>query len=43
LLQLGVEEVAPCHCSGERARRLFSDYFGEDYIDCGVGKEIVIE
>jgi 7,8-dihydropterin-6-yl-methyl-4-(beta-D-ribofuranosyl)aminobenzene 5'-phosphate synthase len=43
LLQLGVEKVAPCHCSGERARRLFSDYFGDDYIDCGVGKEIVIE
>jgi 7,8-dihydropterin-6-yl-methyl-4-(beta-D-ribofuranosyl)aminobenzene 5'-phosphate synthase len=43
LLQLGVEEVAPCHCSGETARRLFSDYFGDGYIDCGVGKEIVIE
>jgi 7,8-dihydropterin-6-yl-methyl-4-(beta-D-ribofuranosyl)aminobenzene 5'-phosphate synthase len=43
LLQLGVEKVAPCHCSGEGARRLFSDYFGDDYIDCGVGKEIVIE
>jgi len=43
LLQLGVEKVAPCHCSGERARRLFSEYFGDDYIDCGVGKEIVIE
>jgi 7,8-dihydropterin-6-yl-methyl-4-(beta-D-ribofuranosyl)aminobenzene 5'-phosphate synthase len=43
LLQLGVEEVAPCHCSGEVARRLFSDCFGDGYIDCGVGKEIVIE
>ncbi len=43
LLQLGVGKVAPCHCSGERARRLFSDYFGDDYVDCGVGKEIVIE
>jgi 7,8-dihydropterin-6-yl-methyl-4-(beta-D-ribofuranosyl)aminobenzene 5'-phosphate synthase len=43
LLQLGVEKVAPCHCSGEGARRLFCEYFGDDYIDCGVGKEIVIE
>ena len=43
LLQLGVEKVAPCHCSGEAARRLFSDYFGDDYIDCGAGKVIVIE
>jgi 7,8-dihydropterin-6-yl-methyl-4-(beta-D-ribofuranosyl)aminobenzene 5'-phosphate synthase len=43
LLQLGVEKVAPCRCSGEGARRLFSDYFDSNYIDCGVGKEIVIE
>ncbi len=43
LLQLGVEKVAPCHCSGEVARRLFSEYFGDNYIDCGAGKEIVIE
>jgi 7,8-dihydropterin-6-yl-methyl-4-(beta-D-ribofuranosyl)aminobenzene 5'-phosphate synthase len=43
LLQLGVEKVAPCHCSGEGARRLFSDYFGDNYVDCGVGKVISIE
>ena len=43
LLKLGVEKVAPCHCSGEGARRLFSDYFGGNYVDCGVGKQIVIE
>jgi 7,8-dihydropterin-6-yl-methyl-4-(beta-D-ribofuranosyl)aminobenzene 5'-phosphate synthase len=43
LLQLGIEKVAPCHCSGDRARRLFSEYFGDDYINCGVGKEIVIK
>ncbi len=42
LLHLGVERVAPCHCSGDDARKLFKDYFGENYIDCGVGKEIVI-
>jgi 7,8-dihydropterin-6-yl-methyl-4-(beta-D-ribofuranosyl)aminobenzene 5'-phosphate synthase len=43
LLQLGVEKVAPCHCSGDQARKMFKEYFGDDYIDCGVGKEIVIE
>lgn len=42
LLQLEVEKVAPCHCSGDEARKLFEDYFGENYIDCGVGKEIMI-
>jgi 7,8-dihydropterin-6-yl-methyl-4-(beta-D-ribofuranosyl)aminobenzene 5'-phosphate synthase len=43
LLQLGVEKVAPCHCSGDQARKMFKEYFGDGYIDCGVGKEVVIE
>jgi 7,8-dihydropterin-6-yl-methyl-4-(beta-D-ribofuranosyl)aminobenzene 5'-phosphate synthase len=43
LLRLGVRKVAPCHCTGDEARKLFKDYFGENYIDCGVGKEIIIE
>jgi len=42
LLQLGVEKVALCHCSGDEARKLFKDYFGENYLDCGTGQEIVI-
>ncbi len=42
LLQLGVEKVALCHCSGDEARRLFKDYFAEGYLDCGAGEEIVI-
>lgn len=39
---LGVEKVAPCHCSGDRARELFEEEFGEDYIENGVGKIIKI-
>ena len=42
LLQLGVEKVALCHCSGDEARKLFKDYFGENYLNCGAGQEIVI-
>ena len=42
LLRLGVHKVAPCHCSGDEARKLFEDYFGENYIDCGAGKDIII-
>jgi len=42
LLQLGVEKVALCHCSGDEARKLFKDYFRENYLDCGAGQEIVI-
>ena len=42
LLQLGVEKVALCHCSGDEARRLFKGYFGENCVGCGIGQEIVI-
>jgi 7,8-dihydropterin-6-yl-methyl-4-(beta-D-ribofuranosyl)aminobenzene 5'-phosphate synthase len=43
LRRLGVQKVAPCHCSGDTARRLFNDYFGKSYIDSGVGMEITIK
>jgi 7,8-dihydropterin-6-yl-methyl-4-(beta-D-ribofuranosyl)aminobenzene 5'-phosphate synthase len=42
LLQLGVKKAASCHCSGDQARKIFKEFFG-NYINCGVGKEIVIE
>jgi 7,8-dihydropterin-6-yl-methyl-4-(beta-D-ribofuranosyl)aminobenzene 5'-phosphate synthase len=38
LRQLGVQQVAPCHCTGDRARQLFSDAFGTDCILSGVGQ-----
>ena len=38
LRQLGVQQVAPCHCTGDRARRLFADAFGADCILAGVGQ-----
>jgi 7,8-dihydropterin-6-yl-methyl-4-(beta-D-ribofuranosyl)aminobenzene 5'-phosphate synthase len=40
---LGVEKVAPCHCSGDLARRIFRDYFKQDYVEAGVGRIIKIE
>jgi len=39
--QLGVEGVAPCHSSGDRARKLFQAKYQENYIESGVGKTIV--
>lgn len=43
--QLGVKRVAPCHCTGDAARRLFDDAFGEDCTLAGVGwsTEYVLE
>ena len=40
--QLGVERVAPCHCSGDNARRLLRDHYGEGYIECGVGRRVTL-
>ena len=41
-LKLRVEKVGPCHCSGDRARKLFEKHFGSSYIPAGVGKEVFI-
>jgi hypothetical protein len=43
LRSLGVSNVAPCHCSGDLARRIFKDSFGAGYIDAGAGAIIRIE
>jgi 7,8-dihydropterin-6-yl-methyl-4-(beta-D-ribofuranosyl)aminobenzene 5'-phosphate synthase len=40
LRQLGVRQVAPCHCTGDTARRMFADAFGPDCILAGVGQVI---
>jgi 7,8-dihydropterin-6-yl-methyl-4-(beta-D-ribofuranosyl)aminobenzene 5'-phosphate synthase len=34
---LGVRRVAPCHCTGDKARQLFADAFGSDCVLAGVG------
>lgn len=38
--ELGVAWVGPCHCSGDEARRLFREAYGDKYIDVGVGTVI---
>jgi len=40
--ETGVRYVGPCHCSGDKARRLFEEHFGGDYIKIGAGKVIDI-
>jgi len=36
--RLGVEKVAPCHCTGDRAINMFAVEYGDDFIRTGVGK-----
>jgi 7,8-dihydropterin-6-yl-methyl-4-(beta-D-ribofuranosyl)aminobenzene 5'-phosphate synthase len=42
LCHLGVQMVAPCHCTGDRARQLLAESFGSDYIAAGAGRVITI-
>jgi 7,8-dihydropterin-6-yl-methyl-4-(beta-D-ribofuranosyl)aminobenzene 5'-phosphate synthase len=42
LPELGVEKVAPCHCSGEIARKVFSERYTSNYIDCATGTTMSI-
>jgi len=40
--KLGVSYVGPCHCSGDTARQLFKEEYGENFIDVGVGRVITM-
>jgi 7,8-dihydropterin-6-yl-methyl-4-(beta-D-ribofuranosyl)aminobenzene 5'-phosphate synthase len=40
--KMGVEKVAPCHCSGDKTRELFQQKYKKDFIPGGVGKVIEI-
>ena len=35
--QLGVQKAAPCHCTGDRAIRMFAEEYGSDFVKAGVG------
>jgi 7,8-dihydropterin-6-yl-methyl-4-(beta-D-ribofuranosyl)aminobenzene 5'-phosphate synthase len=39
----GVKKVAPCHCSGDLARKQFEKAYGRDFILVGCGKKIRIK
>jgi len=40
---MNVKYAGPCHCTGEKARLLFAEHFGDRYINIGVGRVIRIK
>lgn len=40
--KLGVQKVAPSHCSGDKCRKLFQDEYRDHFIEFGVGKIVTI-
>jgi 7,8-dihydropterin-6-yl-methyl-4-(beta-D-ribofuranosyl)aminobenzene 5'-phosphate synthase len=43
LRQLGVQKVAPSHCTGEQATDMLAEEWSEDFITNGVGRVIEVE
>ena len=41
--RLGVELAAPTHCTGEAAMAMFAADYGEDYVQAGVGRVLLID
>lgn len=41
--KLGVQKVAPCHCSGDRTREFFKEEYKDDFIENGVGEKIILK
>ena len=42
LKEMGVKQICPTHCTGDKSIAAFKASFGDDYIMGGTGKEIVI-
>jgi 7,8-dihydropterin-6-yl-methyl-4-(beta-D-ribofuranosyl)aminobenzene 5'-phosphate synthase len=40
--RLGVQKVAPCHCTGDKAIALFRETYAENFVQAGVGQVIEI-
>lgn len=40
LRQLDVQQILPCHCTGEEAIALFHSEYGENYVEGGVGRTV---
>jgi len=43
IFDMEILTVAPTHCSGTTARKMFKDVFGADYIEAGTGKVFKID
>jgi len=40
LLHLGVERIAPCHCTGDAATAILRDAFGERFVEVSAGNQV---
>ena len=43
LKKLGMQKVAPTHCSGDKAISMFQEAFGDGFVKLGVGGVVEID
>jgi 7,8-dihydropterin-6-yl-methyl-4-(beta-D-ribofuranosyl)aminobenzene 5'-phosphate synthase len=43
LRDLGVDKVGPSHCTGDLAIRLFREEYGDDFVELGTGRVVVVD
>jgi 7,8-dihydropterin-6-yl-methyl-4-(beta-D-ribofuranosyl)aminobenzene 5'-phosphate synthase len=43
LKEMGIKQICPTHCTGDKSIASFKGSFGVDYISGGTGKEIIIQ
>ena len=43
MIKMDIVSVGPCHCTGDFARKIFKDFYGNNFIEIGVGKIIQVE
>jgi 7,8-dihydropterin-6-yl-methyl-4-(beta-D-ribofuranosyl)aminobenzene 5'-phosphate synthase len=41
--KFGVQQVGPCHCTGDLGRHMFKEEYGKDFLNLGVGRLIEFE
>lgn len=39
---LKIQKIGPCHCTGDKALRMFTNEYAENFIKAGAGKEIFV-
>lgn len=40
--EYGIQRIAPSHCTGKEAIEFFKQQFGDDFIESGVGRRIIV-
>ncbi len=41
--KMKVQKAAPSHCTGDKVRKAFEEEYGKDFIEYGVGKQIIVK